>query len=98
MGIKKSAKGEISIENFRGRIRLRWRRNGERYALILPFLYTLEGIKTQPTLDNLVGAFTEWPTHIKNVDIDSNIHYFYVRNLPGEVGKPAHRPSGRITV
>jgi integrase len=30
---KKSTKGEISIDNNKGRIRLRWRFEGERYPL-----------------------------------------------------------------
>jgi len=32
-------KGEISIANNRGRIKLRWRFEGERYSLSLPFAY-----------------------------------------------------------
>lgn len=42
MGINKSRKGEISIEEYRGRIRLRWRHNGERYSLNLPHAYLPE--------------------------------------------------------
>jgi len=34
MGIK-NAKGTVSIENFRGRIRLRWRFQSKRYSLSL---------------------------------------------------------------
>lgn len=45
MGIrKKSPKGEISVENSRGRIRLRWTYNGERYTHTLPFIYSLENL------------------------------------------------------
>lgn len=44
MGIKKTSKGEISIEDFRGRIRLRWRYGGERYSLNLPFPYLPENL------------------------------------------------------
>lgn len=40
MGHKlKTPKGEISITNSRDRIRLRWRFEGERYSLNLPFTY-----------------------------------------------------------
>ena len=44
MGIKKSRKGEISIENYRERIRLRWRYAGERYSLSLPYSYLPENM------------------------------------------------------
>lgn len=37
MGHTKTPKGEISIQNSRGRIRLRWRYNGDRYSLNLPY-------------------------------------------------------------
>lgn len=30
---KKSPKGSVSVENFQGRLRLRWRFEGKRYAL-----------------------------------------------------------------
>ena len=40
MGHKsKTPKGEISITNCRGRIRLRWRFEGQRYSLNLPYAY-----------------------------------------------------------
>jgi integrase len=45
MGQKiKSQKGEISIENNEGRIRLRWRYDGKRYPLSLPYDYTPENM------------------------------------------------------
>lgn len=45
MGLKKkSRKGEISIENNNGRIRLRWRVSGERFSLNLPFDYLPENM------------------------------------------------------
>jgi len=43
MGIKNS-KGNVSIENFRGRVRLRWRYRGKRYALSL-FDYNKTNLK-----------------------------------------------------
>jgi len=60
---KKTSKGGISIENFRGRIRLRWRLNGERYALSLSYAYLLENMhyatvkETEIRLDILKGCF-----------------------------------------
>ena len=45
MGQKlKSQKGDISITDFQGRIRLRWRVAGERYSLNLPFSYSTENL------------------------------------------------------
>lgn len=45
MGLKKkSRKGEISIGNNNGRIRLRWRVSGERFSLNLPFDYLPENM------------------------------------------------------
>ena len=41
---QKAPKGEISITNFEGRIRLRWRLNGERYSFNLPFAYCPENM------------------------------------------------------
>jgi integrase len=40
----KAAKGEISVSNYKSRIRLRWRHNGERYSLNLPFSYVPENM------------------------------------------------------
>lgn len=63
MGIKKTAKGEIGIENFRGRIRLRWRHHGERFTLSLPYSYLPENLHhgtvkaTEIKLDILKGCF-----------------------------------------
>ena len=64
MGIKtKAPKGEITVENFRGRIRLRWRHEGERYSLSLPHPYLTENlyhatIKTaEIKLDIMKGCF-----------------------------------------
>lgn len=63
MGIKKSSRREISIENFRGRIRLRWRYAGERYSLNLPYAYLPENLHhgtvkaTEIKLDILKGCF-----------------------------------------
>ncbi|SFW77268.1 hypothetical protein SAMN05661012_04494 [Chitinophaga sancti] len=45
MGItSKAPKGEISIENFRGEIRLRRRYVGKRYSLTLPYTYAPENM------------------------------------------------------
>jgi len=45
MGQKlKAPKGEISVTNCQGRIRLRWRYAGERYSLNLPFAYEPENM------------------------------------------------------
>lgn len=41
---QKISKGEISIENNAGRIRLRWRYNGKRYSLSLPYAYRPENM------------------------------------------------------
>lgn len=64
MGHKsKTPKGEISITNHRGRIRLRWRYAGERYSLNLPMAYTPENLHmatvkvTEIKLDMLRGCF-----------------------------------------
>lgn len=64
MGIKKkTSKGGISIENFRGKIRLRWRLDGVRYALGLPYAYLPENMQhatvkeTEIRLDVLKGCF-----------------------------------------
>jgi integrase len=63
MGIKKNSKGEISIENVRGRIRLRWRYEGIRYSLNLPNSYHSENLHhaiikvAEIKLDILKGGF-----------------------------------------
>lgn len=64
MGQKsKTPKGEISISNFEGRIRLRWRYAGERYSLNLPYSYLPENLHhgtlkvTEIKLDILKGCF-----------------------------------------
>jgi integrase len=41
---EKAIKGEISITNSRGRIRLRWRHEGERYSFNLPYTYLPENM------------------------------------------------------
>lgn len=64
MGQKsKTPKGEISISNFEGRLRLRWRYAGERYSLNLPYAYLPENLHhgtvkaTEIKLDILKGCF-----------------------------------------
>lgn len=63
MGIKKTPKGEISITDFEGRIRLRWRYAGERYSLNLPYAYLPENLHygtvaaTEIKLDIMKGCF-----------------------------------------
>ena len=64
MGHKsRTPKGEISITNCEGRIRLRWRYAGERYSLNLPFSYKPENIHlatvkvTEIKLDIIKGCF-----------------------------------------
>lgn len=64
MGIKqKSPRGEINIENYRGRIRLRWRYNGIRYPLSLPYDYSPENMHhatvkvAEIELDIMKGCF-----------------------------------------
>ncbi len=42
MGIKKS-KGTVSLENYRGRVRLRWRYQSKRYSLNL-FIYNKQNL------------------------------------------------------
>lgn len=76
---KKSIKGEISIEDHRGKIRLRWRYNGVRYPLNLPHAYTAENMHhatvkiAEIKLDILKGCFDttlekykEAPAHSSN--------------------------------
>lgn len=59
----KSRRGEISITDFQGRIRLRWRVNGHRYSLNLPFAYAPENLHyatvkvAEIKLDILKGSF-----------------------------------------
>lgn len=59
----KTPKGEISITNADGRIRLRWRYNGNRYSLNLPFSYVPENMPhatvkiTEIKLDMMRGCF-----------------------------------------
>ncbi|CAL1517839.1 site-specific integrase [Chitinophaga sp. MM2321] len=64
MGHKsKNLPGEISITNHKGRIRLRWRVNTERYSLNLPYSYTDSNLHhatvkvTEIKLDILKGCF-----------------------------------------
>lgn len=64
MGQKiKTSKGEISISNCDGRIRLRWRYGGNRYSLNLPFTYKPENMhfatvkSTEIKLDIIKGCF-----------------------------------------
>ena len=64
MGQKlKTPKGEISVTNCQGRIRLRWRFAGERYSFNLPFAYEPENIHlasvkvAEIKLDMLKGCF-----------------------------------------
>lgn len=64
MGQKsKTPKGEISVTNCEGRIRLRWRYAGERYSLNLPLAYEPENLHlatvkvTEIKLDMLIGCF-----------------------------------------
>lgn len=64
MGHKtKISKGEISITNYRGRIRLRWGYNRERYQLCLPYTYLPENLHyatvkaTEIRLDIMKGSF-----------------------------------------
>lgn len=45
-GKARSPKGEISVENNAGRIRLRWRYRGERFALNLPLDYLPENLQS----------------------------------------------------
>lgn len=64
MGHKsKSSKGEISIENNKGRIRLRWRFWGTRFQLVLPYAYSPDNMHhatikvAEIKLDILKGCF-----------------------------------------
>lgn len=60
---QKTPKGEISIENNAGRIRLRWRYNGIRYPLSLPYAYVPENMHfatvkaAEIKLDIMKGCF-----------------------------------------
>lgn len=59
----KTAKGEISVSNYEGRIRLRWRYGGQRYSLNLPYPYSNENLHhatvkvAEIKLDILKGEF-----------------------------------------
>lgn len=61
--IKKSPKGEISIDNNKGRIRLRWRHEGIRYTLNMPYSYLSENMHhatlkvAEIKLDIMKGCF-----------------------------------------
>lgn len=73
MGHKsKTPKGEISITNYKGRMRLRWRYNGTRYSLNLPNAYSREnlpaaGLKSaEIKLDLLKGCFDTSLVKYKN--------------------------------
>ena len=61
--ITKPKKGKISIENNGGRIRLRWRHEGKRYPLSLPYAYTPENMHyakvkaAEIKLDIMKGCF-----------------------------------------
>jgi integrase len=64
MGQKlKTPKGEISVTNCQGRIRLRWRYAGERYSLNLPYAYDPENLHfatvrvAEIKLDMIKGSF-----------------------------------------
>lgn len=64
MGLKsKTPKGEISIVENNGRIRLRWRHAGKWYSLNLPFAYLPENLHhgtlkaTEIKLDIMKGYF-----------------------------------------
>ncbi|MDX2046091.1 MAG: tyrosine-type recombinase/integrase [Chitinophagaceae bacterium] len=77
MGQKlRTPKGEISITNSDGRIRLRWRYGGERYSLNLPFVYLPENLHyasvkvAEIKLDILKGCF------------DTSLKKYEYQNLP----------------
>jgi integrase len=62
MGHKKSQKGQVSISNYKGRIRLRWRHKGIRHSLSLHAynktnLSTARKVVLQIELDILNGQF-----------------------------------------
>ncbi|NLR58151.1 tyrosine-type recombinase/integrase [Chitinophaga polysaccharea] len=88
---KKSNKGEISIEDHRGKIRLRWRYNGVRYPLNLPYAYTAENMHhatvkiAEIKLDILKGCFD--PTLEKYREVPS-------QSLP--IRKPARQKGSPI--
>jgi len=61
--LEKTSKGEISISNYEGRIRLRWRFGNQRYSLNLPYPYSTENLHhatvkvAEIKLDILKGEF-----------------------------------------
>lgn len=57
MGIK-NPKGTVSIENYRNRIRLRWRHQGKRYALNLSAYNQLNLLQTKKTALQIKQDFT----------------------------------------
>lgn len=84
----KTPKGEISITNYRGRIRLRWRYAGERYSFNLPFAYQPENMHlatikaTEIKLDIIKGCF------------DSSLKKYEYQAAP----KPIKSKSGHLEV
>lgn len=79
MGIKKTTKGEIGIENFRGRIRLRWWHLGERFTLSLPYSYLPENLHHgtvkcfDPTLEKYKPDPIVKPEALKPVEVPATI-------------------------
>lgn len=94
MGIKKNPKGEISIENFRGRIRLRWRLAGERYSLNLPFSYLPENLHhatlkaTEIKLDIAKGCFDSSLTKYNPIRSTPSIMKIEEVSVTKKAGKP----------
>lgn len=80
MGQKpKTPKGEISITNFEGRVRLRWRYAGKRYSLNLPYAYLPENLQNasikvaEIKLDMLKGIFDTSLQKYKTIDISPHL-------------------------
>jgi Site-specific recombinase XerD len=54
MGQKKTPKGEVSISNCDGRIRLRWRYQGKRYSMNMPYPYTPENLQNSADIAKVI--------------------------------------------
>ncbi|SIN85722.1 tyrosine-type recombinase/integrase [Chitinophaga niabensis] len=93
---KRTPKGEISIDNHLGRIRLRWRHNKQRHQLNLPYSYTPENIHyatvkaAEIKLDIMKGYFDpslekyKPPVTIKPAKVKT------LEELPAVIAGPVH--------
>lgn len=96
MGLKqKTKKGEISIINNHGSIRLRWRHKGHRYTLHLPLIYSQENLSlatikaAEIKLDILKGYFDTSLKKYNDIDTSEPNLVETITNRVVETQKPA---------